>query len=166
MIILCVQRLYEKGARKFGFLSLSPLGCLPALRAANPEANKGGCFEAASALALAHNNALSNILTSLNQVLKGFMYTNSNFYDWLQDKINNPTKYGTSFNPIYYMLIFTMSDLCSTNTSDWRCVRCLTCVSIWYRYMWSNSIILFDLCSTDTSDWRCIQGLTCVSIWY
>ncbi|MCH86225.1 GDSL esterase/lipase 5-like, partial [Trifolium medium] len=89
-----IQILYEKGARKFGFLSLSPLGCLPALRAANPdEANKGSCFGAASSLALAHNNALSNILTSLNQVFKGFMYSNSNFYDWLQDKINNPTNY-------------------------------------------------------------------------
>ncbi|KAK2449956.1 GDSL esterase/lipase [Trifolium repens] len=90
-----IQNLYYKGARKFGFLSLSPLGCLPALRAANPdEANKGGCFEAASSLALAHNNALSNVLISLNQVFKGFMYSNSNFYDWLQDKINNPTNYG------------------------------------------------------------------------
>nr|XP_016459169.1 PREDICTED: GDSL esterase/lipase 5-like [Nicotiana tabacum] len=53
------QELYEKGARKFGFLSLSPLGCLPALRALNPG---GGCFEAASDLALAHNNALQHIL--------------------------------------------------------------------------------------------------------
>ncbi|PNX71158.1 GDSL esterase/lipase 5-like protein, partial [Trifolium pratense] len=89
-----IQTLYEKGARKFGFLSLSPLGCLPALRAANPdEATKGGCFGAASSLALAHNNALSNVLISLNQVFKGFMYSNSNFYDWLQDKIKNPTNY-------------------------------------------------------------------------
>jgi hypothetical protein len=77
------------------------LGCLPALRAANPdEANKGGCFEAASSLALAHNNALSKVVTRFNQVFKGFMYSNSNFYDWLQDKINNPTNYGMYFNPI------------------------------------------------------------------
>ena len=91
---MCVvlQILYEKGARKFGFLSLSPLGCLPALRALNTD--KGGCFEAASALALAHNNALSNVLTSLYQVHEGFMYSNSNFYDWLGDRIDNPTNYG------------------------------------------------------------------------
>ena len=93
---MCVtlQILYEKGGRKFGFLSLSPLGCLPALRALNPGTNKDGCFEAASALALAHNNALSNVLRSLDQVNEGFMYTNSNFYDWLQDRIDNPTNYG------------------------------------------------------------------------
>ncbi|KAL9314588.1 hypothetical protein ACSQ67_020040 [Phaseolus vulgaris] len=89
-----IQILYEKGGRKFGFLSLSPLGCLPALRALNPGTNKDGCFEAASALALAHNNALSNVLRSLDQVNEGFMYTNSNFYDWLQDRIDNPTNYG------------------------------------------------------------------------
>ncbi|KAG9135818.1 hypothetical protein Leryth_002544 [Lithospermum erythrorhizon] len=34
--------LYEKGARKFAFLSLSALGCVPALRAANPKADGGG----------------------------------------------------------------------------------------------------------------------------
>ncbi|KAL2997983.1 hypothetical protein AAZX31_09G071200 [Glycine max] len=89
-----VQSLYEKGARRFGFLSLSPLGCLPALRALNQEANKGGCFEAASALALAHNNALSNVLPSLEHVLEGFKYSNSNFYDWLRDRIDNPANYG------------------------------------------------------------------------
>lgn len=105
MIIQCVQVLYEKGARKFGFLSLSPLGCLPSLRAINPEANnKGGCFEAASALALAHNNALTKVLGSLEHVLKGFMYSNSNFYVWLQDRINNPTNYGMCFQSINFPL--------------------------------------------------------------
>ncbi|XP_061364602.1 GDSL esterase/lipase 5-like [Gastrolobium bilobum] len=89
-----IQTLYEKGARKFGFLSLCPLGCLPALRALNPEASTGGCFEAASTLALAHNNALRNVLTSLEHILKGFMYSNSDFYYWLEDRINKPTNYG------------------------------------------------------------------------
>lgn len=97
-----MQTLFEKGARKFGFVSLAPLGCLPALRAINPEANKDGCFEAASALAMAHNNALSNVLTSLNHVLKGFMYSNSNFYDWLQDRINHPANYGKYLYPLIF----------------------------------------------------------------
>ncbi|KAA8534732.1 hypothetical protein F0562_029826 [Nyssa sinensis] len=88
-----IQVLYEKGGRKFGFLSLSPLGCLPALRAMNPKANEGGCFEEACALALAHNNAVKAVLTSLEHLLKGFKYCNSNFYNWLQDRINNPSKY-------------------------------------------------------------------------
>lgn len=90
------QVLYEKGGRKFAFLSLSPLGCLPALRALNPDkANEGGCFEAASALALAHNNALTAVLTGLEHILKGFKYCNSNFYSWLDDRITHPAMYGT-----------------------------------------------------------------------
>ncbi|KAK4587691.1 hypothetical protein RGQ29_018917 [Quercus rubra] len=89
-----IQVLYEKGGRKFGFLSLSPLGCLPALRALSPKANEGVCFEEASALAQAHNSALKVILTSLEHILGGFKYSNSNFYDWLQDRINNPSKHG------------------------------------------------------------------------
>lgn len=86
--------MYGKGARKFGFLSLSPLGCLPALRALNPKGPDAGCFEEASALALAHNSALKTVLTNLELLLKGFKYSNSNFYDWLLQRMNNPSKYG------------------------------------------------------------------------
>ncbi|WCJ42866.1 GDSL lipase [Euphorbia peplus] len=89
-----IQELYEMGARKFAFLSLSPLGCLPVMRALNPKAEEGGCFEAASALAMAHNNALKGILTSLEYLLKGFKYCNSDFYVWLHDRIINPSKHG------------------------------------------------------------------------
>ncbi|KAF4382936.1 hypothetical protein G4B88_010107 [Cannabis sativa] len=91
-----VQVLYEKGGRKFGFLSLCPLGCLPIFRALSPKASEGQgvCLEEASALASAHNNALRSVLTSLEFLLKGFKYSNSNFYDWLYDRINHPTKHG------------------------------------------------------------------------
>lgn len=91
------QALYEKGARKFAFLSLSPLGCLPVLRALNPKASESDCFEASSSLALAHNNALRAILTSLQHILKDLKYCNSNFYNWLDDRIKNPSKFGMSF---------------------------------------------------------------------
>ncbi|GLT85663.1 hypothetical protein SLE2022_038460 [Rubroshorea leprosula] len=86
-----IQVLYEKGARKFGFLSLAPLGCLPALRSLNPNE---GCLEEGCGLARAHNKALRVVLTSLEYILKGFKYSNSNFYEWLEDRINNPSKYG------------------------------------------------------------------------
>lgn len=89
-----IQVLYEKGGRKFGFLSLSPLGCLPSLRGLNSQTNEGVCFEKASALALAHNSVLKAILASLQHILGGFKYCNSNFYDWLHDRMNNPSTYG------------------------------------------------------------------------
>ncbi|KAL3566477.1 hypothetical protein D5086_031892 [Populus alba] len=89
-----IQVLYEKGARKFGFLNMPPLGCMPLMRARNPKSSEGGCFEAASGLALAHNNALNAVLTSLEQLLKGFKYCNSDSYTWLYDRINNLASYG------------------------------------------------------------------------
>lgn len=103
------KELYGKGARKFGFLGLSPLGCLPALRAANPRGPQNGCFEEANSLALAHNNALNNVLTNLQLLLKGFKFCNSNFYDWLLDRINNPSKYGMLKTfLIFHLIIFCM----------------------------------------------------------
>lgn len=92
-ITLIYQALYDKGARKLCFLSLCPLGCLPALRAANPKAD-GGCFEDISALASAHNHGLAAVLTSLAHYLKGFKFANSDFYSWLNDRIHHPSKYG------------------------------------------------------------------------
>ncbi|GMN52921.1 hypothetical protein TIFTF001_022063 [Ficus carica] len=93
-----IQVVYQKGGRKFGFMGLPPLGCLPMLRALNPkranDIDGGGCFEEASALALAHNNALNAVLNSLDYMLTGFKYCNSNLYAWLHDIINNPTKFG------------------------------------------------------------------------
>ncbi|XP_030448224.1 GDSL esterase/lipase 5-like [Syzygium oleosum] len=91
-----IQELYQRGGRKFGFLSLGPLGCLPALRAANPNSNAGdgGCFEDASALAQGHNTAVNGILLSLQHIFKGFKYANSNFYEWLADRMSNPSNYG------------------------------------------------------------------------
>ncbi|XP_057767902.1 GDSL esterase/lipase 5-like [Salvia miltiorrhiza] len=88
-----IQEVYKKGGRKFGFLGLSPLGCLPVMRAINPR-GEGGCFEEANSLALAHNNALTTVLKNLEYILKDFKYSNSHFYTWLLDRINSPSNYG------------------------------------------------------------------------
>lgn len=93
---MVIQELYAKGGRKFAFLSLSSLGCLPVLRALNPR-KEGGCFEEATALAMAHNNAFSSVLANLEHLLKDFSYCNSKFSIWLDDRINNPLNHGTKF---------------------------------------------------------------------
>lgn len=101
------QVLYENGGRKFGFLSLSPLGCLPALRNLNPnKESEGGCFEAGSALAAAHNNALKGVLANIEYLFKDFKFANSDFYSWLEDRMNNPSNYG-----MYPPFIITYSSI-------------------------------------------------------
>ncbi|XP_065850258.1 GDSL lipase-like [Euphorbia lathyris] len=85
--------LYDKGARKFAILNLSPLGCIPTLRAMNPDVS--GCFEAASALALAHNHALKTVLVNTLHRLKSIKFSNPEYsYNWLNNRIMNPSKYG------------------------------------------------------------------------
>lgn len=74
-------------------LRLADLGCLPAFRAVNPKAD-GGCSQDASQLALAHNQALSGVLTSFEYMHKDFKYVNFDLYDWLNDRVRNPEKYG------------------------------------------------------------------------
>ena len=88
-----IQELHELGARKFGFQSLCPLGCIPLFRAGNPKGD-GSCFEDLSSLALAHNKALSSVLVILEYLHKGFKYANSDVYSWLDDRIHHPSKHG------------------------------------------------------------------------
>jgi hypothetical protein len=89
-----IQELYTLGGRKFGFLNLGPLGCIPGIRAKNPKNNSGGCFEDVNYLSLRHNHALDSLLNDLNCELPGFKYSNVGFYNWLLDRVENPSIYG------------------------------------------------------------------------
>ncbi|KAJ4717727.1 GDSL esterase/lipase [Melia azedarach] len=70
-----IEEVYEKGGRKFGFVNLCPLGCLPTTKATVP-GSTGSCLEDASQLARLHNKALSEVLQELESHLKGFKYAN------------------------------------------------------------------------------------------
>ncbi|CAK9183781.1 unnamed protein product [Ilex paraguariensis] len=88
-----IQDIYMNGGRKFGFVSLGPLGSLPGIRALEPENNSEVMTEITHLLKL-HNKALSKTLRNLETQLKGFMYSNFNFYTAASERINNPSKYG------------------------------------------------------------------------
>ncbi|XP_059638941.1 GDSL esterase/lipase 2-like isoform X2 [Cornus florida] len=86
-----INEIYKKGGRKFGFLSLGPLGCSPSIRALNYSRNAG---EEITSLVKLHNKALSKTLHRLERQLEGFMYSNFNFYTPFSERIDNPSKYG------------------------------------------------------------------------
>ncbi|XP_052183032.1 GDSL esterase/lipase 5-like [Diospyros lotus] len=88
-----ITEVYGGGGRKFGFLNLGPLGCLPGLRILQPEDN-GGCLEEASRLAELHNEALSKMLRRLASHLKGFKYSLYDFNSHARQLMNEPSKYG------------------------------------------------------------------------
>lgn len=91
--------MYGRGGRKFGFLNLGPLGCLPVIRILGPdhEGINGGCFEEeASTLAKLHNEALSKMLSELENQLKDFSYALYDFHTNMRERMDHPSKYGTS----------------------------------------------------------------------
>ncbi|WMV57407.1 hypothetical protein MTR67_050792 [Solanum verrucosum] len=88
-----VQEIYKIGGRKFGFLNLGDLGCLPGLRMLN-SSNKNGCLEKASNMAKLHNVELYNTLSKMEKQLKGFKYSLYDFNSRLRERIDHPSKYG------------------------------------------------------------------------
>lgn len=89
----CMQAVYKRGGRKFGFLNLGDLGCLPGLRISKPQ-NGSGCLEEASTLAKLHNEALQNVLNKMKNHLKGFKYSLYDFNTFLRQILNHPSRYG------------------------------------------------------------------------
>ncbi|KDP40642.1 hypothetical protein JCGZ_24641 [Jatropha curcas] len=88
-----IKEIYELGGRKFAFMNLPALGCVPAIRVLKPD-NNGRCLEETSLLASLHNKALSNLLFKLEKQLKGFKYSFFDFRTGLQQRMDHPSKYG------------------------------------------------------------------------
>ncbi|KAK9052075.1 hypothetical protein SSX86_028703 [Deinandra increscens subsp. villosa] len=90
-----IKELHQRGARKFGFLNLGPLGCFPGLRVIQPpNATTTGCLQSASLLATLHNLALTNTLNRLARQLHGFKYSLYDFNHSLQRRLKHPSRYG------------------------------------------------------------------------
>ena len=87
------QEIYGLGGRKIAFQNAGPLGCLPAMKASNPQLGIL-CAEELSALARLHNRALANVLKKLESKLPGFKYSIFDYYNALGDRVSNPSKYG------------------------------------------------------------------------
>ncbi|XP_010273767.1 PREDICTED: GDSL esterase/lipase 5-like [Nelumbo nucifera] len=88
-----IQEIYKIGGRKFGFIRMGPLGCLPGMRIIKPE-TKGGCLEEILTLCELHNKALSELFRKLETQLSEFKYSNYDFYTFLDQRMKYPSKYG------------------------------------------------------------------------
>ncbi|GKE04366.1 lipase, GDSL [Tanacetum coccineum] len=90
-----IKELHKRRGRKFAFLNLGPLGCIPGIRILlNPSSDSGGCVEAASLLAKLHNQALTKSLKRLAKQLHGFKYSLYDFHTNLNQRLKHPSKYG------------------------------------------------------------------------
>ncbi|XP_054783202.1 GDSL esterase/lipase 1-like isoform X2 [Prosopis cineraria] len=88
-----VKEIHKIGGRKFGFLGMPPLGCVPSFRV-HANGSEGSCLEEASTLAKLHNTELSEKLHKLERYLEGFKYSVTHYYDIFMELMNFPSKYG------------------------------------------------------------------------
>ncbi|KAK4592196.1 hypothetical protein RGQ29_016632 [Quercus rubra] len=88
-----IKEIYKKGGRKHVFLNLPPLGCLPLVKATTPE-KANPCVEEVTSITKLHNKALPKALKKLKSELRGLKYSIADFYTFLSERIDNPSKYG------------------------------------------------------------------------
>ncbi|XP_034919513.1 GDSL esterase/lipase EXL3-like [Populus alba] len=87
------QELYELGARRIGFFSAPPVGCVPAQRTLARGAGRK-CAENLNEAAKLFNSKLSQKLDSLGSSLPDGRFVYMDVYNILLDLIQNPKKHG------------------------------------------------------------------------
>lgn len=82
-----INDLYDLGARKFGIISVAPIGCCPSQRIHN---TTGGCLEIENTFARAFYSSLDALLKKLTSKLPGMKYALGNSYEMTINVIDHP----------------------------------------------------------------------------
>ncbi|KAI6700995.1 hypothetical protein NL676_015319 [Syzygium grande] len=85
-----LKNLLGLGARKFGIISVPPIGCCPSQRVLS---GTGECLEVLNELALAFHSELGAVLKKLSSEYESMKYSLGNAYDMAMDVIENPLPY-------------------------------------------------------------------------
>lgn len=85
------QEIHKIGGRKFGFVNVPSLSCLPTVKASF---GGGKCFEQVTPYMELHNKELSKLLQKLQMELKGFKYSQLPFESFMDQCMKYPSKYG------------------------------------------------------------------------
>ncbi|KAK3413597.1 hypothetical protein EUGRSUZ_I02144, partial [Eucalyptus grandis] len=96
-----LEDIYKVGARKFGFTTMLPIGCLPTIRLAT---GNGSCLRQGTELSKLQNVAFPATLAKLE--LQGFKYSLFDLYTSLTERIQHPSNYGQPFALSFCTLIF------------------------------------------------------------
>ncbi|XP_062024821.1 GDSL esterase/lipase At5g55050-like [Rosa rugosa] len=86
-----LKTLYTLGARKFGIISVAPIGCCPSQRIFNAT---GGCLEELNDHAIAFHLKLDALLCKLSTEHEGFKYSLGNSYEMTINVIQNPLPFN------------------------------------------------------------------------
>lgn len=91
--MICLQGIHKNGGRKFAFLGVGSLGCLPVVKAVILQ-GKDECLEEVTELVKLHNKQLYKTLQKLEKELEGFVYSYADFFTTAVEVTSNPAKYG------------------------------------------------------------------------
>jgi len=75
-------------------------------------------MEKLTTLVKLHNRALSKVLPKLESQLKGFKYSMADFYSFLIERINSPSKYGMSHCPNFHCIYIVFYYCCTLYLSS------------------------------------------------
>lgn len=91
LLTLIMQNLLSIGAKKFGIISVPPIGCCPSQRLFN---SSEGCLEDLNELAVSFHLIVGNILKRLSSEYEGMVYSLGNTFDMTMDVIKNPLPFS------------------------------------------------------------------------
>ncbi|KAM5546922.1 GDSL esterase/lipase [Rosa sericea] len=89
-----LKDLYNLGARKFGIISVPPIGCCPAARVGPKSNDSSVCVEELNNLALTFLAQTEDLLQKLSSELKGLMYSLGNAYEMTMSMLEDPLAFG------------------------------------------------------------------------
>ncbi|XP_009337117.3 GDSL esterase/lipase At5g55050-like [Pyrus x bretschneideri] len=87
-----LENLYMLGARKFGIISIPPIGCCPNLRASSKKS--GDCREDLNKLAQSFFISLKDLLRNMSSKLEGMKYSLGNAYVMTMSILEDPLAFG------------------------------------------------------------------------
>ncbi|XP_057422332.1 GDSL esterase/lipase At5g55050-like [Lotus japonicus] len=85
-----IRKLYDLGARKFGILSVSTIGCCPAITFANG----GNCVKPLNDFAVAFYSGTRTLLQKLSSELKDFEYSLADTFSMTTTLLKDPSSFG------------------------------------------------------------------------
>lgn len=104
--IIDLQSLYARGARKFGVISVAPIGCVPAIL----YKTGGICLPQLEDLAQAFYPLVQTLLQNFTSSHDGVHYSLGNAYNMTKDIIDNPGAGGKPLSSFFHITRETLED--------------------------------------------------------
>lgn len=86
-----IKGIHGKGGRKFGIVTIPPLGCWPSIRAGRAG---NSCSEEIEIITSLHNEAVSKKFQELEKQLEGLVYSKYDLSTAISNRMKKPSRYG------------------------------------------------------------------------